>query len=67
MKLKTHKSLAKRIKITKTGRLRRRHAFRSHLLAKKSSKRKRQFSGELDFGPGDEKKLRKLLPYVKKA
>lgn len=40
-KLKTHKGTAKRVKMTKTGKLLRRRAFGSHLLAKKSKSRKR--------------------------
>ena len=41
-KMKTDRGAAKRIKVTGTGRLRRRKAFRSHLLEKKSSERKRR-------------------------
>ncbi len=40
-KLKTHKGTAKRIKLTSTGKLTRRRAFGTHLLAKKSRSRKR--------------------------
>lgn len=40
-KMKTHKGTAKRVKITSTGKLIRRRAFGSHLLAKKSKSRKR--------------------------
>lgn len=40
-KLKTHKGTAKRVKITSTGKLTRRRAFGTHLLAKKSKSRKR--------------------------
>jgi large subunit ribosomal protein L35 len=40
-KLKTHKGTAKRVKITGTGKVLRRRAFGSHLLAKKSKSRKR--------------------------
>lgn len=40
-KLKTHKGTAKRIKITSTGKLTRRRAFGTHMLAKKSKSRKR--------------------------
>ncbi len=40
-KLKTHKGTAKRIKLTSTGKLTRRRAFGTHLLAKKSKSRKR--------------------------
>lgn len=44
-KLKTHKGTAKRIKLTSTGKLTRRRAFGTHLLAKKSKSRKRSISG----------------------
>lgn len=40
-KLKTHKSTAKRIKQTPTGKLLRRRAFGGHFLARKSARRKR--------------------------
>jgi large subunit ribosomal protein L35 len=40
-KLKTHKATAKRIKLTSTGKLTRRRAFGTHMLAKKSKSRKR--------------------------
>ena len=43
-KMKTHKSTAKRIKVTSTGKLTRRRAFGAHLLAKKSNGRKRRIS-----------------------
>lgn len=43
-KLKTHKGTAKRIKITSTGKLLRRRAFGSHMLAKKSKGRKRNIN-----------------------
>ncbi len=44
-KLKTHKGTAKRIKLTSTGKLTRRRAFGTHLLAKKSKSRKRSIQG----------------------
>lgn len=40
-KLKTHKATAKRIKLTSSGKLLRRRAFGTHMLAKKSKSRKR--------------------------
>ncbi len=40
-KLKTHKGTAKRVKITKTGKITRQHASGGHFLAKKSKSRKR--------------------------
>ncbi len=46
-KSKTHKGTKKRIKVTGTGRLLHKRAFSSHLLTKKSSKRKRKFRKDL--------------------
>jgi len=63
MKLKTHKGLAKRIKVTKTGKLRKRRSFRSHLLTKKSKKRKRKMAKMYTVNKVENKKIRKLLPY----
>ena len=48
-KMKTDSGAAKRIKVTGTGRLRRRKAFRSHLLEKKSSVRTRRLGRETDI------------------
>lgn len=45
-KLKTHKGTAKRVRITKTGKILRSRAFGSHLLAKKSKSRKRVIKTE---------------------
>lgn len=45
-KMKTHKGTAKRVKITKTGKLLRRRAFGNHLLSKKSKSRKRVINTE---------------------
>lgn len=44
-KLKTHSGTKKRIKITKTGKVMRRHSMRSHFLQKKSASRKRTLAG----------------------
>ncbi|HEY1465635.1 MAG TPA: 50S ribosomal protein L35 [Acidimicrobiales bacterium] len=60
-KMKTDSGAAKRIKVTGTGRLRRRKAFRSHLLEKKSSVRTRRLGRETDISPGDLKQTRRLL------
>ncbi|MEG0874805.1 MAG: 50S ribosomal protein L35 [Clostridiales bacterium] len=40
-KMKTHRGLAKRVKVTGTGKIKRSKAFKSHILNKKSAKRKR--------------------------
>jgi len=63
MKLKTHKGLSKRIKITKTGKIKKRRAFRSHLLTKKSKERKRKFAKMFTLKKADTKRIKKLLPY----
>lgn len=62
-KLKTHKGAKKRLRLTKTGLLRRGRAGRRHMLTKKSSNRKRHL-GKSAFLEGMEKKIiKKLLPY----
>jgi large subunit ribosomal protein L35 len=60
-KMKTDKGAAKRIKITGTGRLRRRHAFMNHILEKKSPDRKRRLSHEGDIAPADARQIKRLL------
>jgi large subunit ribosomal protein L35 len=60
-KMKTDSGARKRIKVTGTGRLRRRKAFRSHLLEKKSSVRTRRLGREADFAPGDERQVKRML------
>jgi len=60
-KMKTDKGAAKRVKVTGTGRLRRRHAFLNHILEKKSSKRKRRLGSSADFAPADGRQMKRLL------
>lgn len=60
-KMKTDKGAAARVKITGTGRLRRRHAMRSHILEKKASKRKRRLGREGDYSPADMRQVKRLL------
>lgn len=48
-KLKTHKGTAKRVKVTKTGKLLRNRAFGNHLLSKKSKSRKRVIKTEAEI------------------
>jgi large subunit ribosomal protein L35 len=60
-KMKTNTRAKKRMKVTGTGRLRRRKAFRSHLLEKKSATRKRRLGREADLAPGQEKRVKRLL------
>ncbi|HEV3368320.1 MAG TPA: 50S ribosomal protein L35 [Acidimicrobiales bacterium] len=60
-KMKTDKGAAKRIKVTGTGRLRRRKAFRSHLLEKKTSVRTRRLGRETEIAKADERAVRRML------
>ena len=60
-KMKTDRGAAKRIKVTGTGRLRRRKAFRSHILEKKSSVRTRRLGRETEVHSTDEKSVRRML------
>ncbi len=60
-KMKTDRGAAKRIKITGSGRLRRRKAFRSHLLEKKTSTRTRRLGRETEISKADEKSTRRML------
>lgn len=63
-KMKTHKGAAKRFRITGTGRLKRAKAFKSHILTKKSSKRKRNLRKSALVSTTQEKAMKKLLPYL---
>ncbi len=60
-KMKTDRGAAKRIKITGTGRLRRRRAMRSHLLEKKPTTRTRRLGREADVAGADTRQIRRLL------
>jgi large subunit ribosomal protein L35 len=60
-KMKTDRGAAKRFKITGTGRIRRRRAYRSHLLEKKPSTRTRRLAREVDVAPADRREVRRLL------
>jgi large subunit ribosomal protein L35 len=60
-KMKTDSGARQRIKVTGSGRLRRRKAFGSHLLEKKSSSRKRRLGREVDCSPGDARRVKRML------
>ncbi len=63
-KLKTHRGAAKRFKVTGTGKIRRSKAYKSHILTKKSTKRKRNLrKGDL-VSAGDHAKVKAMLPYA---
>ena len=62
-KMKTHRGAAKRLRRTGTGRLKRHKANKSHILTKKSRKRKRRLRQADLVAKSDEKRLKRLLPY----
>ncbi len=63
-KMKTHRASAKRFKKTGTGRFKRGKAYKSHILTKKSSKRKRKLRKIGYVSTAQEKVIRRLLPYI---
>ena len=62
-KIKTHRGLAKRVKITASGKIKRGKAFHSHLLSSKTPKMKRRLTKADTIHPADAKRLKSLLPY----
>ncbi len=60
-KMKTDRGAAKRFKVTGTGKIRRRQAFRSHLLEKKSSVRTRRLARDAELSSADAKQVKRLL------
>lgn len=64
-KMKTHRGSAKRFKKTGSGKLKRSHAFRSHLFANKTTKAKRHLRKSGLVSSGDYKRIRHMLDQVK--
>jgi len=62
-KMKSNSGAKKRFKKTGTGKLKRKKAFKRHILTKKSSKRKRNLGKDAIVDSSDEKRINKLLPY----
>ena len=62
-KMRTHRGTAKRVKKTGTGKLKRMRAYKSHILTKKTQKRKRRLRKPDLVAKGDAKRLHKMLPY----
>jgi large subunit ribosomal protein L35 len=63
-KMKTNRGAAKRLKVTGTGKVMRRKAFASHILTKKSTKRKRGLRLAAGVDSANIKMVRKLMPYM---
>ena len=62
-KIKTHSGAKKRFKLTKTGKVKRAHAFKSHILNKKTPKRKRNLRKTVTADVTNVAKVKKMIPY----
>ncbi len=62
-KMKSNSSAKKRFKLTGTGKIKRKHAFKNHILTKKSNKRKRALGHFAVVNKADEKNIRQLLNF----
>jgi large subunit ribosomal protein L35 len=60
-KMKTHSGAKKRFKVTARGKIRARHAMRSHILGKKNAKRKRRLAAPKALSGPDQARARALL------
>lgn len=63
-KFKSNSGAKKRVRLTGTGRLKRKKAFHSHILTKKSPKRKRNLRKATLVHSADEKNIKMLVPYL---
>ncbi|AGY53396.1 50S ribosomal protein L35 [Bacteroidales bacterium CF] len=60
-KIKTNSGAKKRFELTGTGKVKRKHAFKSHILTKKTTKRKRNLTYSAVVATSDEKRMKNLL------
>ena len=60
-KIKSKSSAKKRFTLTGTGKIKRKHAYKSHILTKKSTKRKRNLTYTTTVDTSDEKRVRDML------
>lgn len=63
-KIKTNRGAAKRFRKTGTGRIRRNKAYTSHILTKKTTKRKRDLRQSALVAKADERNIAQLIPYL---
>lgn len=62
-KMKTKSGAAKRFKVTGSGKLMKMKAFKSHILTKKTTKRKRNLRKAIEVDKSNVVQMRRLLPY----
>ena len=63
-KQKTHKGASRRFSLTGTGKVKRKKAFHSHILTKKTTKRKRNMRKSAILDARDTKGIKRLIPYA---
>ena len=63
-KVKTSRAAAKRVKVSGSGKLSRNKAYKSHILTKKSTKRKRNLRKDIVTDSTNSKVMKKILPYL---
>ena len=63
-KVKTKSGAKKRFKITGSGKIKRKSAFKNHILTKKSTKQKRRLSKKTIVSKADTNKISAMLPYL---
>ena len=63
-KMKTKSSAKKRFKVLGNGGVKRAHAFKRHILTKKTTKNKRQLRGITNVAESDLKSIRAMMPYA---
>lgn len=59
--MKTHSGAKKRFKLTGTGKIKRKQAYKSHILTKKETKRKRNLTKAALVSPGDTFRVERML------
>lgn len=62
-KMKTKSGAAKRFKVTGSGKLMKMKAFKSHILTKKTTKRKRNLRKAIEVDQSNVAQMKRLLPY----
>ena len=60
-KIKTNSGAKKRFSLTGSGKVKRKHAYKSHILTKKTTKQKRNLTHAAVVSPADEKRIKELL------
>jgi large subunit ribosomal protein L35 len=63
-KMKTKKSAAKRFRVRGSGSVKRAHAYKRHILTKRTTKNKRQLRGTTEVHASDLVSVKAMLPYA---